>query len=270
MSGFVTWKCGSCGVSGLGETLPPEHPLRCVKPSSSGAGFTDEEVSDAINRTRGLPYSLHSSTVRRIMEKTAELLAARAGTLDEARRNADCVRAKFARYHQPSGDQYGGIYIINGVRMDPYDALRRLEEMASLSALAVDRAGEAKDRITALEAHVSELERSLENARRERDEAVATGKQFHQDARKHYDQSCTNLQRAERAERDSAALLERVKRLEGASKEPIESSAAGRAQGHMEALQWLREHHGGVLRPTAADLESHLMGLRAGYKPSDH
>jgi hypothetical protein len=50
------------------------------------------------------------------------------------------------------------------------------------------------------------LEKALEEARKERDEAVRLGKQFHADARKHFDQSCHNLQRAEAAEHELASL----------------------------------------------------------------
>lgn len=51
------------------------------------------------------------------------------------------------------------------------------------------------------------IQRERDAARKERDEAVRTGKQFHADSRKHFDQSCTNLQRAETAERERDAAL---------------------------------------------------------------
>jgi serine protease inhibitor ecotin len=43
--------------------------------------WSEEEVSDAMNRTRGLPVRLCGETVRAIMTRTAELLAARGGTM---------------------------------------------------------------------------------------------------------------------------------------------------------------------------------------------
>jgi FtsZ-binding cell division protein ZapB len=43
--------------------------------------WTEEEVSDAVNRTKGLPYSLAGITVRAIMTRAVELVAARGGTM---------------------------------------------------------------------------------------------------------------------------------------------------------------------------------------------
>lgn len=55
---------------------------------------------------------------------------------------------------------------------------------------------------------------AFDSMRAEKERVLGIGQQFERDARKHFDQSCQNLRRAETAESERSALAARVERLE--------------------------------------------------------
>lgn len=86
--------------------------------------------------------------------------------------------------------------------------------------LLVKENRELRARLAELEAEAAGAAQRAAAYQRERDEArahaermIAIGKNFEEDARKHFDQSCRNLQRAEAAERDLAALRRDMQEL---------------------------------------------------------
>lgn len=157
--------------------------------------WTDEEVARGV--AAAINAGLHDldlplGVVTGIMTATAELLAARGGTMTAEEVDTALVRLQ-SQGESRSERALREHITAQGARIAALDA--------ELEAERQKWEGASQNEAKAME-HISELEKSLENVRRERDETLRIGKQFEAESRKHFEQSCTNLQRAEKAERE--------------------------------------------------------------------
>ncbi len=148
--------------------------------------WSDEEVSDTVNRTKGLPYSLAGVTVRAIMTRAVSLFLARAS--GQVKEDARKVRAVLDNVH-------AGSMTTHVMAADARDAHARLSALAqeaeSLRAKVAEETARAdtlhrtwqraEQEITALRVEVKRLkanEHGLQNAlqiEREHHAAVQVG-----------------------------------------------------------------------------------------------
>lgn len=155
--------------------------------------FSDEEVSrcEALMSQPVQPTGtddLRRATVRRMMEATAELLAARGGTMDAS---------TFHRWQLFSTELRGGAADLasailahataQGARIAALEAKAKADEAAARANIEGwrDTAKSREAAMKRLEHHISDLERSLENVRQERDEATDKARRLREELSGH-------------------------------------------------------------------------------------
>lgn len=191
--------------------------------------FSDDDVKrcDALMSQPVQPTGTDDhrrATVRRIMERTAELLAARGGTMPADVLSASLRNVASAAHtwdvHRMERDRLAAHISAQGSRVAMLeDTLRQDDADDAAVASNILRQSE---HIRTLEQHISDLEKSLENARKERDGLTVEAENL-----------ARNIAHLTR-ERDEA--LANVSRLRG-----VEAQAQVDAKFIHDALGWAGE-----------------------------